>query len=314
MDPGIDTIYGGGMSASAITAATLILRGSDCELEIDAATGGSVRAFRWNGLDIFRGQTKAGVLESACFPLVPFCNRIADSRFNHYGSAIILAPNHPALPQEPVLHGFGWLAEWRVEQCDASRATLIFDYVASGWPWRFFARQNFILDADGLLIELTLTNLAAQPMPAGLGFHPYFPRSQHSIVKASHRGERQADGTLRFQSQAMDWWQGNPVDTRIVDTTYVERCGNIRILWPDRDLGAELVPGPGLTSTHIFVPREADYFCVEPVSHLPEAFTTADEAKGWRLVPPGKTMKANLRVRPYALSQSETNVAASGHA
>ena len=139
-------------------------------------------------------------------------------------------------------------------------------------------------------------------MPVGLGFHPFFPRDETTIVHALHHGERQADGSVEMRKDPIDWWMGKPIGSRIVDTTYVERRGDIRIEWPDRGIGAALVTGPGLPFTHVYVPAGDSFFCVEPVSHLPEAFATADPAAGWQTLVPGEVLKVSLRIRAYSLA------------
>lgn len=281
---------------------TIVISSGRYAMEIDPTVGASVRNLRWNGIDIFRSQSKAGVLESGYFPLVPFCNRIAGSAFVFAGQRIVLTPNHPTVLDDPVLHGNGWLSVWRVEAQDIASATFLVDHDRGEWPWRFRARHSFTLDGDGLAMSLEIANRSDTAMPVGLGFHPFFPRDETTIVHALHHGERQADGSAEMRKDPIDWWIGKTIGSRIVDTTYIERRGEIRIEWPDRGLGAALVPGPRLPFTHVYVPAGESYFCVEPVSHLPEAFPTEDPAKGWQTLVPGEMLKVSLRIRAYPLA------------
>ena len=46
---------------------------------------------------------------------------------------------------------------------------------AGEWPWAYEARQEFALDERGLSVRLTCRNASGEPMPCGLGQHPYFP-------------------------------------------------------------------------------------------------------------------------------------------
>ena len=52
---------------------------------------------------------------------------------------------------------------------------LSFRHEAGEWPWDYEARQEFTLDERGLSIRLTCRNASGEPMPCGLGQHPYFP-------------------------------------------------------------------------------------------------------------------------------------------
>jgi aldose 1-epimerase len=72
------------------------------------------------------------------------------------------------------LHGQGWLGAWEVAFASAAEAELHFHHQAGEWPWTYLARQHFRLDEAGLTIELICRNLSAEPMPCGLGQHPYF--------------------------------------------------------------------------------------------------------------------------------------------
>src|SRR5687767_6124737 len=91
-------------------------------MAIDPACGGSVSSLTWRGEPVLRTKTGVGVLDSACFPLVPFCNRIASSRFTFEGVEVALAPNHPGDPSDLVLHGFGWVSAWTVESAQPACA------------------------------------------------------------------------------------------------------------------------------------------------------------------------------------------------
>lgn len=115
----------------------------------------------------------ASVLDCASFPLVPYSNRIRGGVFRFRGRTIAIAPNMPGDPSP--LHGHGWLGRWTVEHAGAASAELRFIHQTGEWPWTYEARQVFALDARGLDLSLTCRNLSQEPMPCGLGQHPYFP-------------------------------------------------------------------------------------------------------------------------------------------
>ena len=72
-----------------------ILRAGDLSLTLAPDLGGSVLAFTRLGKDLLRPTPPgaADVLEAACFPLVPYANRIAEGRFTFGGRSASLAPN-----------------------------------------------------------------------------------------------------------------------------------------------------------------------------------------------------------------------------
>ena len=86
------------------------------------------------------------------------------------------------------LHGQGWLSPWAVERVGERAATLSFQHSAGEWPWVYEARQEFALDERGLSVTLSCRNLSDEPMPCGLGQHPYFGCGSETVLdtRVSH--------------------------------------------------------------------------------------------------------------------------------
>ena len=270
-------------------------------MSVDPVCGGSLRSLQWKGHDVLRSQVGPGVLASASFPLVPFCNRIRHSQFEFYGRTVRLTPNHPEGASEPAMHGYGWTLPWGVETQRPDSVSLALDCAAGDWPWPFRAAQHLSLDADGLTMRLELTNLADDPMPAGLGFHPFFPRDRATFYRGLHRAELRQDGRITRSAAAIDWWQGNTVDSRLVDTAYAGREGALSIDWPERALGVRITSSDGLDCTHVYVPSSGEFFCLEPVSHLPGRTPSAEMAWPMKVLGPGEVWAEWVRLKAYAV-------------
>lgn len=270
------------------------------ELVLSPARGGGVLAFEWNGEPVFRAARPGpSPLDLASFPLVPFSNRIAHGRFAWNGEEVALPPNFPGGGHPHAIHGRGWQAAWTVATRDEASATLHYRHAADAWPWAYEAEQRFALTADGLRMELNVRNESGASMPTGLGFHPYFPRADDSRLVARHHAEWQTapDGlptALDERPEAIDWWAGAPVGAREVDTVYAGREGPIRIEWPDRALALDIDLSPALDHTVVFTPRDADFFCVEPVTHATDAINRGGRVDA---VAPGETLSVWARFR-----------------
>lgn len=274
----------------------ILLTGGDWDAVIRPQLGGSVARLDWQGEAIFRRAEGPGVLDMGCFPLVPFSNRIAGSRFVFAGREITLAPNHPLGGRDPVLHGFGWTAPWQVAHAASDRARIELVHRPGEWPWGFAAWQEITLGETARLV-LGLTNLSAEPMPAGLGFHPYFPRTAQTRYCGRHRGEWQVDAAvlpvaLDQRGEARDWWAGAPVASRIVDTAYTGREGPLIVAWPERGLELSITPSDDLTTTVVYVPEGEDFFCAEPVSHATDAINRG----AMRVLEPGESWSVALEL------------------
>ena len=163
------------------------LHNGNLELGISPSVGGSIARFDWVAGDKSRTPLMRGchsesinVLEAACFPLVPFVNRIRGSRFSFRGREVALKPNMAG--DASVLHGQGWLGAWQCLYSDGQQAELVFEHPAGEWPWTYEARQFFALDVRGLTVRLSCLNTSPEPMPCGLGQHPYFPCDAETVL------------------------------------------------------------------------------------------------------------------------------------
>ena len=278
----------------------------DFELLLEPDTGGSIAAARWRGEPVLDARMGTSVLDMACFPLVPFSNRIAGSSFGFEGHRVDLSHNHPADPQCPVLHGFGWLRSWEVEHAGQREARLSLVYSDAEWPWEFAARLSYAVEPEGFSVTLGLKNLSKGRMPAGLGFHPYFPRNEKTLFQSLHHGEWQTapdciPTEVEQSERAIDWWSGAPVGTRLVDTVYTGREGAMEVHWPDRGMGARIVPSADLSFTTIYVPDGESYFCAEPVSHMTDAFNRDRADSGMRVLEPEESWQVSMRIEAFDL-------------
>lgn len=283
------------------------LRAGDYRLVLEPARGGSVARFDFGGEALLRPTCGPSVLDTGCFPLVPFSNRIAQGVFHAGGHPVRLTPNFPGAPHPHPLHGFGWLCDWQVIEAGPGHALLRHTYTAGEWPWDYVAEQGFDLSDQGLTHRLMVCNRGNTRMPAGLGLHPYFLRNAQTLLVARHCGEWQTakDGipvALQRVDQAVDWWQGQPVGDRVVDTVYTGREGEITIVWPDRGLRLDIAPSDNLPCTVVYTPADADFFCAEPVSHGTDAINHPDRADAMHWLAPGDVFAASVR---YAASQIE---------
>lgn len=265
------------------------LSNSQTELLIQADYGGAVSAFRWNGHEIFRpANDSTEILKQASFPLVPFSGRIAHGQFQAGGQIVKMPPNLPDSMEPHAIHGFGWQSPWLVIENDPERAIIRHEKNDRTWPWHYIAEQEFILSPDGYRHILRMINLGHDRMPAGLGFHPYFPRQAARIaIQVNGRWETSSSGLPTYWS-AVDRninWFGQST----VDHAFSGRQGDIHIHYPDYSL--TISPSDDLGYTVIYIPEGEEFFCIEPVSHMPDAVNRPESADitGLRWLQSGET-------------------------
>lgn len=279
----------------------LEIAAGDYRLIAAPARGGSILSFTWRGQPVMRETEGEDILDVACFPLVPYSNRIAGGRFPWRGREVVVPVNWPAVDPRNPIHGYGWLSAWEVAAASADRLRLIHDHDGAAWPWPYRAELLYALGEAGLTVRLALTNTGSEPMPAGLGFHPYFPRDAQTRYIGLHRGEWQRGDdplptVLDQRAEAADWWDGEPVGARVLDTVFAGREGPLRIVWPERGMAVTIAPSPALGHTAVYVPGDADWFCVEPVSHLTDALNGRDPEAPMAALEPGDTIAAEMHL------------------
>lgn len=282
------------------------LAAGDYALSLSPQLGGSIARFDWRGEPLMRRQQGDSILDASCFPLVPFCNRIAHGEFAVGSKRIKLRPNMPGSVHPHPLHGFGWLSSWTVIEQGEARARLQHSHQPDHWPWAYEAEQHFGLTDGGLHHTMRLRNMGDTPMPAGLGFHPYFPRTEQATFHGQHRGEWTTSGeglpiSLDLQPNAKDWWRGQPVSTRPLDTVYSQRQGPLTVTWPERRLSLKIEPSARLEFTAVFAPDSADFFCVEPSSQMTDAVNHSDvEGNGLFWLEQGEQLAVSVKYQAFS--------------
>lgn len=284
-----------------------VLTAGPLSLVLDPRLGGSVARLDYASPDgrkipVFRGvaPAEARILDQASFPLVPFVNRIRGGRFAFRGREIALTPNLAGDPSP--LHGSGWLALWEVETSSPSQAILTFRHAAGEWSWDFHAAQHFALDQTGLTVTLSCTNEAAEPMPCGLGLHPYFPCTTETLLDADVACTWTIDAQTLPVERVRAEGRYSLRDRRIcgagLDNGFGGWSGTARLrdaAWPFE----VTITSAEARFLHVYAPAHGGFVAVEPVTHANAALNEREERwedLGLRVLAPGETMRLSMRV------------------
>lgn len=275
-------------------------------MTLQPSVGGAV-----GRLDYVGGGSRAPILrpgpdplqnirEAACFPLIPFANRIRGGCFHFRGREVRLGPNVPgeAVP----LHGEGWLREWRVDSSSQAEAVLVFTHPEGEWPWAYQARQHFTLGEDYLRIRLTCRNDSGEQMPCGLGLHPSFncgPGTRiQTVVEEVWAVDEAVLPTERLPATGRFDIADAPICGRDLNNGYGGWCG--RAIFADPGWPFELdLSSPDARFLQIYSPPEGGFFDAEPVSHANAALNEPEQdwpALGIQLLEPGQEVDFEMRV------------------
>jgi aldose 1-epimerase len=203
----------------------------------------------------------------ACYPLLPWSNRIAEGGFDVDGHRVILAANRDDDPYP--IHGSGWQRPWRVLSSDDHEARLVLEEDSAD-AYAYRASLHYTLLEDALEVVLQVTNTGPRTLPFGLGLHPFFPRH----------------GEATLHAPAAHVWLNNghsPLPVKRVDVPSAWNFDHVRplpdglnhgfqtwtgdavIAWPRH--GLHLHVETDVDAFVLYTPVGEDFFCFEPVDH-----------------------------------------------
>lgn len=247
-------------------------------------------------------------LQSGCFPLVPFGNRVNQNRFSFEGRDYALCPNTSW--DRHYLHGDGWLQQW---QCIEQRSDFLrLSYQHAEGPYQYRVEQCFTLERQQLRIELVVEHDGQSPMPYGLGWHPYFPLTPDTRVQAPAQAywleaEEWLAGEQVPLSEEMDFNRLAAIPRRWVNNGFGGWNGEAKIQWPEQGSQLQMSTEPACPVFFMFVSDPAfdpgyqfEFFCLEPMSHAANAHNMA-ELGGLRRLAKGESFSQAMLLSYSAL-------------
>ncbi|HET7097817.1 MAG TPA: aldose 1-epimerase [Casimicrobiaceae bacterium] len=299
----------------------LLLSAGDARVEIASAVGGAIARFVFGDVDVLRpvseeARTAGNVRGYACYPLVPYSNRIANADLHWAGRTHTLVRNFGDHPHS--IHGVGWQRPWRIATRDAASALLAFDHAAAdadarAWPWPFRATQSFVLTVgEGgatLAARIAIANTGTEAFPFGLGYHPFFPRT--AATELAFHADRvwQTDDTQLPTAKIAipDAWRFDPphaVDAIALDNVFTGWNGEATLVDRTRRIATRIVADTAASFLVVYVPPGRDFLAVEPVTQMTDAFNRATRGEsdtGTRTLAAGAAFSCTMRVEARLL-------------
>lgn len=236
----------------------------------------------------------------ACFPLLPLGNRVEGNGFVLNGRHHRFQPN----TDEPFyLHGDGWQRPWQVIAASDQRVRLAMAQTApAASPHVYRAEMTVALRGSTLAITLGLVNHGPEAMPFGLGLHPFFPRSPATRVTALAKAWwAEGPGLLPAARGALpasaDFTRPAALPDHRLNNAYEGWSGLARIDWPETRLRLEMTADPLFAHLMAYAPAEdKSFFCLEPMSHLPNALALQGP-QALRILAPGQGLSGRIIFR-----------------
>jgi aldose 1-epimerase len=270
------------------------LGGGISSFECCAVSGGNISILRpYDGC----GSAPTSL---ASFPLVPFVNRVRGGAFSFRGRRVTLAQNMP--PDPSPLHGQGWLEPWTVERLGPDSAELAYRHAPGEWPWAYEARQTFGLDEDGLSLVLSCANVSGEPMPCGLGQHPYFLCGSRTRIDTGVETVWTIDENVlpveQLPAVGRYALRDRLVCGQELDHGFGGWSGRAVVSDPDMPFRIAM-SSPDAHFFQLYSPASGGLFVAEPVTHANAAMNAPEEewaGLGMRVLEPGETMSLTMRV------------------
>jgi aldose 1-epimerase len=286
----------------------LHLREGEASVVVTPEYGGAILGWMDGRTPVLRRPVPDAILRGdvrgfGCFPLVPFCNRIAFGRFDWQGQTYALDRNFGDHPH--AIHGVGWQRPWTVREVSDQSAVLTLRHDATGdqgraWPFPFDAELAYTLSYAQLRIAMTATNRHISAAPAGIGWHPYFPR-RAGVTLQFKAGGVWINGTdalpARHVAVPGEWDHANesPIGRARLDNCFTAWNRSARI----RGIGSVTITADAACRhLQVYTPSQYDFFCVEPVSHVPDAINRHDLPPGqaMHVLQPGESLSGSVTI------------------
>lgn len=153
---------------------------SDHGRAVITEVGAGLRAFEWHDvpyLETFPADAPKPPLGAGSV-LIPWPNRVAGATWQFDGKPQHLDMTEP--DRGNAIHGLTRHQSWRAVLRETARITLATDVdTQPGWPVPLHVAITYSLTGGGLAIEHSVRNVGDQPVPFGVGCHPY-PRAGRS--------------------------------------------------------------------------------------------------------------------------------------
>lgn len=139
-----------------------------------ATIGAALRTYAVGGRDVvqpFEADAVAPAFHGMV--LAPWPNRLADGAYEFAGRDLQVPLTE--VDRRTALHGLACWQRWEIESATSDAATLVLDLPASpGYPFSLTVATTYALSDAGLTITTRATNTGHEPLPYGVGFHPWF--------------------------------------------------------------------------------------------------------------------------------------------
>lgn len=256
----------------------LTLDSHPVQIELQPELGGRITSIRYHGFELLR-QPGCSELDSSLnwgsFVMAPWCNREDTEELEVLGKRFRLTPNWP---DGSAIHGLVMESPWLTH---GGSGHMSIHSERSQFPWKFSVSTKIHLRPQGFRYGLTLRNEDTHPMPAGLGWHPWFstiggPLSVrlHASKEYSFDSRYRVSGTPEQCDQPDDslipLWGSHRLFTELLTSGFT-------LTWHESGVVAQVRLSETFSHVLVYASEDFQAIAVEPQSHAPRGLARLTE-------------------------------------
>jgi aldose 1-epimerase len=272
------------------------LAGDSIEIVLLPTAGGRIHRLRAYGEDLLRTPEDphlhlAEPFAWGAYPMAPWANRISARRVRYADREVAVQAN---FPDGTAIHGQVCAMPWAI----AGDGSLQIHAGGDGWPWSYEVNERIEIVDRTVEVSLSLTNRSPDPMPGGLGLHPWF----RSPVMVAIRGDRVYEKNAAAEAQpravrgAFDRRRLGELPAGM-DATWVG-IGDpaAELVWPKSRIHLTMRVRASRACVVAARPAGSDALALEPQTHAPEGLRRLinGEPDSLEIIAPGATLQLGV--------------------
>lgn len=256
-------------------ASLIAIANGELRATIAPQAGGRIAQIHYGGIDHLVGHDDANqaMIAWGSYPMLPWAGRIRQGRFDFQDQEYQL----PLNLGEHAIHGVAFAMPWQVVAHETHAVELSLALPEDErWPFGGTAHQRIVVGEDRLEMELSV-RAGLVPMPAVIGWHPWFRKPERLLFSPSgmYPRDKQGIATLPLVEPLPGPWDDCFINQAPV---VLQRAGQRLQLSSD--------------CTHwVVYDQTASATCIEPQSGPPDAFNLEPTT-----VPPGEALRKEFLI------------------
>jgi len=275
-------------------------------LEVSSKMGASITKFidKEKNKNIFRSFPKNKKISkyncyySGYFATIPYFGAIHKNTFPYKNKFISLPNTHIMEPD--TIHGEGWVNKWDIK--NITKNSLELNFLHNGkksFPYKYKCLQKFSLTKDSLIIKVIITNNDKKSFYCGIGFHPWFSISKQSKIFSNTFLHLKQKKNKKFSIEKMLNTKALDLNKTKIDETFLKWDGRSKLIL-NKDIILEIINKKNVDNLHVYSPPKENFFCVEPVTNVRDAYLVMQNSKtyhGLKLLKMKKSFEASVEFK-----------------